>query len=74
MRKLVEDAVRVLRDLPEDVQAAAARAIVDYSAGYDDDVALSDEQIAEVERRINNPNRNFLSLNDTRDRLRRFGV
>lgn len=74
MSKLVEDAVRVLRDLPEDVQAVAARAIIDYGSGYDDDVALSDEQVREVERRIANPNRNFLSLSDTRDRLRHFGV
>jgi hypothetical protein len=68
MSNLVEDAVRILRDLPEDVQAAAARAIIDYGAGYDD-VALSDDQVAEVERRIANPNRNFLSLSDTRVRM-----
>ena len=72
--KLVDDAVRVLRELPEDVQAAAARAIIEYGAGYDDDVALSDEQVAAVERRINDPHRNFLSLSDTRHRLRHFGV
>ena len=46
MTKLVDDAVRVLRELPENVQAAAARAIIEYGAGYDDDVALSDEQVA----------------------------
>jgi hypothetical protein len=74
MSKIVDDAVRVLRDLPEDVQAAAARAIIDYGAGYDDDVALSDEQVTEVERRIADPNRNFMSLSDTRHRLRHFGV
>jgi hypothetical protein len=38
MNKLIDDAVEVLRELPEDVQAAAARAIIDYGAGYDDDV------------------------------------
>ena len=74
MSKLVDDAVRVLRELPEDVQAAAARAIIEYGAGYDDDVALSDDQVAEVERRMADPNRNFLSLSDTRHRLRHFGV
>jgi hypothetical protein len=74
MTKLVDDAVRVLRELPENVQAAAARAIIEYGAGYDDDVALSDEQVAEVERRMADPNRNFLSLSDTRHRLRHFGV
>ena len=74
MTKLVDDAVRVLRELPENVQAVAARAIIEYGAGYDDDVALTDEQVAEVERRMADPNRNFLSLSDTRNRLRHFGV
>jgi hypothetical protein len=74
MSKLVDDAVRILRELPEDVQAAAARAIIDYGAGYDEDLALSDEQVGEVERRLANPSRNFASLSDTRDRLRHFGV
>ena len=74
MSKLVEDAVRVLRELPEDVQAAAARAIIEYGASYDDDVALSDEQVSAIERRIADPHRNFLSLSDTRQRLRHLGV
>jgi hypothetical protein len=74
MSQLVDDAVRVLRDLPEDMQAAAARAIIEYGAGSDDDASLSDEQAAEVERRIADPNRNFLSLSDVRYRLRHFGV
>jgi hypothetical protein len=43
MTKLLDDAVRVLRELPENVQAAAARAIIEYGTGYDDDVALTDE-------------------------------
>jgi hypothetical protein len=32
MNKLIEEAVKVLRELPDDIQAAAARAIIDYSA------------------------------------------
>lgn len=74
MSKLIDDAVKVLRELPDDIQAAAARAIIEYSAGYDDDVALSDDQVTEVERRMADPNRNFMSLSDTRHRLRHFGV
>jgi hypothetical protein len=74
MAKLLDDAVQVLRDLPENVQAAAARAILDYASSYDDDLQLSDEQAAEVERRIADPNRSFLSLNETKDRLRHFDV
>lgn len=74
MSNLIEDAVRVLRELPENVQAAAARAILEYGAGQDDDLQLSDEQAAEVERRMANPSRAFLGLDDVRTRLRRFGV
>jgi hypothetical protein len=74
MSKLLEDAVRVLRDLPENVQSAAARAIIDYASSYNDDVQLSDEQAAEVQRRMDEPNRTFLSLNETKDRLRHFGI
>jgi hypothetical protein len=40
MSTLIEDAVKVLRELPEDIQAAAARAIIDYGTNYDDDVTL----------------------------------
>ena len=74
MSKLIDDAVRVLRDLPEAVQQAAARAILDYGAGYDDDVHLSDAHVAEVERRMADPNRTFLSLDDVRNRLHPFGI
>ena len=74
MSKLIDDAVRVLRDLPEDVQQAAARAILDYGAGYDDDVYLSDADVVEVERRMAHPNRTFLSMDDVRNRLRPFGI
>lgn len=34
MNTLVEDAVQVLRQLPEEAQEAAARAIVDFAASY----------------------------------------
>lgn len=37
MSELIEDAVRILRSLPEDVQASAARAIIEYSAGEEMD-------------------------------------
>ena len=41
--ELIEDAVKVLRQLPEDVQEAAARAIINYSAGEDNDPQSSGE-------------------------------
>jgi hypothetical protein len=59
--ELVDDAVRVLREMPEDMQAAAARAIIEYSAGSDEDVTLSGEQLTEVDRRVVDPNRNLIA-------------
>ena len=35
MSTLLDEAVKILRELPEDVQAAAARAIIEYSQGND---------------------------------------
>lgn len=46
MTSLLDDAVRVLRELPEDVQTAAARAILDYGATWDDELLLTAEPIA----------------------------
>ena len=40
MSDLVEDAVDVLRKLPDDMQTAAARAIIEYAAYQDDDLRL----------------------------------
>ncbi len=72
MTNLLEEAVKVLRGLPEDRQDAAARAIINY--GTDDEVQLSDEQAEEIERRIANPNRKFISLTELDKRIRRLGV
>jgi len=73
MTNLLEEAVKVLRELPDDRQEAAARAIIDY--GSDDDGAqLSDEQVAEIERRVASPDRKFISLGQLDKRIRRLGV
>jgi hypothetical protein len=74
MSTLLEDAVEVLKGLPEDLQAAAARAILDYGAACDDDLQLSDAQVTEVKRRMATPHRTFLSLDELRRRLHPFGV
>ena len=73
MTKLLEEAVKVLRELPEDRQEAAARAIINYGVD-DDEVQLSDDDVAEIERRIANPNRKFISLAELDKRIRRLGV
>jgi hypothetical protein len=36
MTRLLEDAVQVLRELPESVQRNAARAILEYAATYEE--------------------------------------
>ena len=72
MTKLQEEAVKVLRELPDDRQAAA-RAIIDYGAD-DDEIQLSDEQVAEIERRITSPKRKFISLGELDKRIRHLGV
>ena len=70
---LLEEAVKVLRGLPDDRQQAAVRAIIDYGAD-DNDVQLSDEQVAEIEQRIASPNRKFISLAELDKRIRNLGV
>jgi hypothetical protein len=37
MTSLLDDAIEVLRTLPENVQAAAARAILDVASSYEDE-------------------------------------
>jgi hypothetical protein len=71
--ELVEDAVKVLREMPGNMQATAAQVVLDYAAG-NDDFLLSDEQVAEVERRMANPDRAFLSVREVREPLHHFGV
>ena len=73
MSNLIEEAVKVLRRLPDDQRAMAARAIINYGA-HEDELQLTDEQAAEIERRIANPDRKFLSLAELSKRLRRRGV
>ena len=73
MSTLLEEAVKVLRGLPDNRQEVAARAIINYGTD-DDDVQLSDEQVAEIERRMRNPNRKFISLAELDKRIRRRGV
>ena len=65
--------MKVLRGLPDDQQVTAARAIINYGT-HEDELQLTDEQVAEIERRMANPDRKFLSLAELSKRLRRLGV
>jgi hypothetical protein len=48
MTKIVQEAIEVLRDLPEDRQAAVARAILDYASHDDGAYHLTDDGRKEV--------------------------
>ncbi len=72
MTKLIDEAIGVLRNLPDDVAAAAARAIIQYSTQVDEDLLLSDAQAEEVERRLNEPDRTFLSIDEVQSSLNRL--
>src|SRR6266702_258297 len=72
MSKLLDEAIRQVEQLPEGQQDAAAGALLDY-VKHMQEIRLTDEQIAEVRRRRADPNRNFLSLDEVRARVERFG-
>ena len=48
MTRRVEEAIEVLRDLPEDQQETVARAILDYASQDDGVYHLTDEERSEV--------------------------
>jgi hypothetical protein len=72
MTKMLEHAVRQVEGLPEGEQNAAAGALLDY-VKHMHDMRLTDEQIAEVRRRMADPHRKFTSLDDARERVAQFG-
>lgn len=74
MTNKVKQAIEVLQALPADAQERAAEAIIDYGESHAGGWHLTDEQVAEVERRFADPNPKYLSLTEVRKRLRHFGV
>ena len=71
MTQKVKEAIEALRELPAREQETFADAIIGY-ASRDTRLQLSDEQVAEVKRRMAKKNRKFISLSEARTRLRRF--
>jgi hypothetical protein len=67
MATLLEQAIKALRGLPDDEQNLAAAAVIDY-ARRDDELALADEDAAEVRRRLTSEG-TLLSLDEVRARL-----
>jgi hypothetical protein len=68
MTELLELALRQIEELPEGEQNAAAGALLDY-VKHRRQVVLTDAQVDEVRRRIANPDRQFLSLEEVRKRI-----
>ena len=73
MTKLLQQAIEQVEKLPESEQDAAAGALMDYLDQMRDG-QLSDEQVAEVRRRLADPERKTVPLDEARKRLRRRGT
>lgn len=57
---------------PEQRQQDAAKMLMLMEASDQSAYQLTDEQVAEIERRIANPDRKLLSLAEVRERISRF--
>lgn len=68
MSELFDQTIAKVKKLPADEQDAAAYALLDY-LDHREDVQLTQDQLAEVRRRIADPNRTFVSYEDARRRL-----
>lgn len=52
MNKQLDEAITRLRELPEDRQQAAAVLLLDFLEHDEEEIELTAEQIAEIERRL----------------------
>jgi hypothetical protein len=71
MTKLLEQALRQIEQLPEGEQDAAGGALLDY-VKHMRDMRLTDAQVAEVRRRMANPDRKLVSHDEARERIARL--
>lgn len=70
MDNTIKQAWAELKKLPRDEQEIAAAAILDYAAGAGRP-RLTEDQIAEVARRLTDPSPTFATLAEVRARFRR---
>jgi hypothetical protein len=73
MTKFFEQTLREVEQLSAPEQDAAAGALLDYLAHWQN-TRLTDEQLAEIRRRRTDPDRTLISRDDARERIRRFGA
>jgi hypothetical protein len=72
MTKLLQKAFEHARQLPDDQQDAAAGALLDY-LDHMQSTHLTDEQVAEVRRRLADQNPTLLTLDEVKTRFPRSG-
>lgn len=73
MTTKIERAWLELNKLPPADQEVAAEAILDYASG-NRSVELSDDQIAEIERRLREDKPSVVTISEFRRRLRHLGI
>ena len=70
----VEDAIEILQRLPEEKARVFADAIIDAAVPRSEELRLSEEQVAEIERRMSEPTPRFITLAEAQSRLQKLGV
>lgn len=71
MTKLLEQALEAVRELSDEEQNTVASALIDY-ANRDGELRLTEEQAAEIERRMNADDQRFITLEELEARLDRM--
>ena len=69
----IDEAWSALKSLPESDQEILAQAILDFAAG-DQELRLTDEQAAEIGKRIAEKNPATMTLEEFQVRVRKFGA
>lgn len=72
--KALKEAIDRVQNWPEERQDEAAKMLLEMEAQDTSGYRLTDEQVAEVERRLADPNPRFLTLAEVRARLSRAGA
>jgi len=67
--KVLKEILERVETWPEDRQEDAARVLIEMEEQDAIGYSLTDEQVAEVERRRANPNRKFLTIDEVRERF-----
>jgi hypothetical protein len=70
-RDQVKEILERVLSWPPERQADAARLLTEMEAQHARGLALSDEQVAEVKRRLAHPDPKFITLEEVRERFAR---